>query len=259
MSRLITLTTDFGARDPYVASLKGVLFSSCPDAQIIDLSHDIAPQDIMEGALFLAGAVPFFPKDTIHIVVVDPGVGSGRHPVAVRAGDHYFVCPDNGLLTFIVRTFAFQEARIISNPDFMLDHVSETFHGRDIFAPAAAGLANGAALSELGDELDQITMLHVASPTKDENDVIHGQIIHVDRFGNLITNIPRSLLGDSEYSRVKVGGTKIKGLHKTYGEVPEGATLALFGSSDHLEVAVSQGDACKVLGLGKGDEVTIAT
>jgi S-adenosylmethionine hydrolase len=256
VSTLVTLTTDFGARDPYVASMKGVLFQACAGIQVIDLSHDISPQDVLEGSLFLAGAIPYFPPGGIHIVVIDPGVGTGRLPIVVSAQGHRFVCPDNGLLTLFLREHEMDEARVISNPDFMREKVSATFHGRDVFAPTAARLAHGVPLEEVGERLESIQMLDVAEPSE-ESELIRGEVIHVDRFGNAITNIPRSMLGSRRGREVRFGERTIVGIRNTYADVTPEEALALFGSAEYLEVAVNGGNASVALGLTRGDQVDV--
>ncbi|MCC6490866.1 MAG: SAM-dependent chlorinase/fluorinase, partial [Candidatus Hydrogenedentes bacterium] len=192
MAPLITLTTDFGTRDAYAAAMKGVILSACPDARVIDLSHDIAPQDVFEGAMFVAEAVPCFPANSIHCVVVDPGVGTARLPIIVSAGEHTFVCPDNGLLTLFTRQHAIREARMIANPEFMRASISATFHGRDIFAPAAAALARGVPMQDAGERLTTLTMLEIPGVHTTADGIVAGVVMHVDRFGNAITNIHRS-------------------------------------------------------------------
>ena len=254
---LITLTTDFGLRDPYVATLKGTIYAINADLQVVDLSHEIPPQDILEGALFLAAALPHFAEGSIHVAVVDPGVGTERHPIALRAGGQVLVCPDNGLATLFLQEYPLQEARIITNPRCMREFVSATFHGRDIFAPTAAQLACGMPLAEVGGELDTIVSLHVPRARK-EGGNIAGEIVHVDRFGNCITNIHHSMLHDVVPSRIQAGAAIVPGgLHATYAEVQPGEPVVLFSSSGHLEIAVNVGSAWERLGLRKGDAVSI--
>src|SRR5690606_13925034 len=188
MPRLVTLTTDFGARDPYVAAMKGALLDGCPGLQLVDLSHEIAAHDVLEGALFLEAAVPYFPAGTVHLVVVDPGVGSDRRALAASVLDQVVVCPDSGVLTLLARAHGLDEVRAIESPEFRRAEVSRTFHGRDIFAPAAARLACGAPLGDAGPRLERIVELPVPEPVADGS-TVRGEVIHVDRFGNLITNL----------------------------------------------------------------------
>jgi len=255
---LITLTTDFGMGDPYAAAMKGIIYGIAPDVEIADLSHDIPPHDILEGALFLAGALPYFPAGTIHAVVVDPGVGMARHPIALWAGNQTIVCPDNGLPTLFTREHPIEEVRLISNSRFMCETVSPTFHGRDVFAPAAARLASGAPFHELGEELDTIVTLDIPHPQQTTQGGVEGEVIHVDRFGNLVTNIHRSLVSGAFGGTVSAGDRcRLSGIHRTYGEVPPGEPLALFGSCGYLEIAMNAGNAAVALGLDKGAPVEL--
>jgi S-adenosylmethionine hydrolase len=254
---LITLTTDFGWRDAYVAAMKGVIYGIDPALRVVDLTHDISPQDIFEGSLFLAGALPYFPKGTVHVAVVDPSVGTGRHPIAVSAGGQMIVCPDNGLPSLFLREHPLQEACIITNPRFMRETVSTTFHGRDVFAPTAAHLARGASLHELGDELDTLVMLDIPRPRKESAECIRGEIMHVDRFGNLVTNIQQAMLRNVTPLTIRAGRHLVRGIHRAYAEVPPGRTLALFGSSGYLEIAINGGNARAALRLDQGNEVIV--
>ena len=255
-SPIITLTTDFGLLDPYVAAMKGVIYNICPAARIVDLGHNISAHDVVEGALFVAGSAPYFPSATIHVVVIDPGVGSSRKPIVVLAGEQVFICPDNGLLTLVLRKSPLHEIREISNPELMLDKVSPTFHGRDVFAPAAAHLANGIAFSRLGSLLTEIETLAIPESEVRENE-ISGEIIHFDHFGNLITNIPRSLIPESTNCNIIVGDHILKGIKQTYADVNQGCVLALFSSSDYLEIAANKCNAGALLGLSKGNKVRV--
>lgn len=255
MPPIVTLTTDFGVRDPYVASMKGVILSRCSDAQIVDLSHEITPQDVFEGALFIAEASRWFPEWTIHCVVVDPGVGTARLPIIARAQRQYFVCPDNGLLTFIVKEAPVDEVRIITNNQFILEPVSHTFHGRDMFAPAAACLARGVPMAHAGEKLNALTLLDVPGPRRDVANCVSGVVMHLDRFGNAITNIHRRDLPNRRDIHVHFAGGALESLSDTYGDVPPGSPVALFGSSDYLEIAVHRGSARDVYELRRGSRV----
>jgi S-adenosyl-L-methionine hydrolase (adenosine-forming) len=189
--------------------------------------------------------------------VVDPGVGTDRHPIVINAGGHFIVCPDNGLATLFLRENPLDEARIIQNPRFMQDVVSATFHGRDIFAPAAAWLAAGEPLAHFGDELDAIVMLDLPKPTKDSTKHINGEIVHIDRFGNLITNIHYTMLEGAVARTIHVGQQCLQGMQRTYAEVPPGIPLAIFGSYGYLEVAINGANASEAFHLSKGDKVSI--
>lgn len=254
---IVTLTSDFGQRDPYAAAMKGVVLARCPDATLVDLTHEISAGDILEGSLFLGTAVPHFPVDTIHVAVIDPGVGTARQPIVARVGGHYLIAPDNGLLTHLTRTHPLDEARVIENRNFMGPVVSTTFHGRDIFAPAAAALASGARFEDAGPILKRVQYLRLNEAVKQADDSVTGEIIHVDRFGNLISNIHRSLLDEGKTLTVSVGAFKVGGLATTYADGTREKPIAVIGSTDHLEIAVNRGNAQKMLGLARGDTVRV--
>lgn len=259
MPPLVTLTTDFGGRDPYVAAMKGVVMAGCPGVQVVDLSHQIAPHDVLEGALFIACAIPCFARGSIHVVVVDPGVGTGRHAMVVRAGGHVVVCPDNGLVTLLLRRLPLEEAYVISQPEFMETPVSATFHGRDVFAPAAARFACGSPLNEAGPPLAAPVLLDIPEARVDADGCVRGRVIHVDHFGNAITNISRAALGPRTPVEALAGGLRIGCFGQTYGDVAPGEPLMLFGSCDHLEIAVNCRSARDLLGIQRGDSVEVAT
>ena len=259
MPAIVTLTTDFGTRDPYVAQLKGVLLAGCEGVRIHDLTHEIAPQDVLEGALFLAAAVPTFPPGTVHLAVVDPGVGTDRRAIAATLGGQHIVCPDNGLLTLLARRTAIEDVRSIERASLRREPVSPTFQGRDLFAPAAAFLACVGALAELGPPLDAPVELPLPRP-RSEGARLRGEVVHLDRFGNAITNLARSdidaAIAAAGVIRVEAGGRRLA-LARTYGAVAEGEALALIGSADLLELAVRNGSAAAALGLGRGSEVAV--
>lgn len=257
LPQVITLTTDFGARDPYVAAMKGVILSRCPGVAILDLTHDIAPQNVVEGALFLAGAAPWFPPGTVHIAVVDPGVGTARRPVAIAWRGQFLVGPDNGLFTLLLDQSAAEAAHVISNPAFILDTVSATFHGRDVFAPAAAALAVGADIAEAGPAAGALHRLPLPKPVRRPDGGIDGEIIHVDRFGNCISNISAEGFDTARPWRVQAGDVRFARIHRTYGDVAPSEALALFGSGGYLEIAVNGGNAERVLGLSRGAPVSL--
>ena len=259
----IALTTDFGTRDAYAAQLKGVLLAHCPGAAVLDLTHDIAPHDAIEGALFLDGAVPAFPPGTVHLAVVDPGVGGARRAIACAIGGQFAVCPDNGLLTLLARRLPLEEAREIANPALRREPVSTTFEGRDVFAPAAAHLACGGALGDLGPPAEDLATLALPEPAR-EADGVRGEVLHVDRFGNAITNVEASMLpasilpkGAAGGVRVSVGGRGLP-LRRTYADAAPGEALALVGSGGRLEIAVREASAADRLGLRRGSPVLVA-
>jgi S-adenosylmethionine hydrolase len=249
---LIALLTDFGLRDHYVGTMKGVVLGLCPDAQLVDISHDIAPQDILGGALELAAAFRYFPSATIFLVVVDPAVGSTRRGVAVDVGDYRLVAPDNGVLSAVIDQLPVQRAVELTNRDYARPSISRTFEGRDRFAPAAAWLANGVELSALGREAGSLVRLEIPQPV--QTDVgIDGEVLRVDRFGNLITNIDAAMLDSLSWTAsVRIALSVVPRIVGTYAEVPAGELCALIGSSDRLEIAVNGGSAAATLGLGRG-------
>lgn len=248
---LITLSSDFGSQDPYVASMKGVILSRCPDARIHDLSHEIPPQDIPAAGLYIAEAAPWFPRGTIHTVVVDPGVGSNRLPIILLADGQYYIGPDNGLFSLVAERSKVEEIRVINNADWMQPTVSATFHGRDVFATAAAMLARGDSMSLCGPRLDHIQTFNWARPKMVENRVV-GQVITVDRFGNLISNIHQSDLHGKIIRAVDCAGQHITGHWRTYSDAPPGGTLYLFSSGSYVELAVRDGSAAETYGIRRG-------
>lgn len=258
MASIITLTTDFGLQDHYVSVLKAVILGISPESRIIDISHQIPPQDIMAGAWVVRNSAMLFPENTVHVVVVDPGVGTDRKPIALKINDQYFVGPDNGIFSLIGDKFDY-EAVELTNKKLWLDDVSETFHGRDIFSPVAAHLAKGVPLSDLGKPLDQLSTYRWATPISDK-DGIQGWIVHIDAYGNLISNIPKEMVReaeDPENFRVYVGNTILNGLVKTFGSVPEGEPAAYIGSSGMLEIAINKGNAREMLGVEKGAQLSL--
>jgi S-adenosylmethionine hydrolase len=257
---IITLTTDFGLRDGFVGTLKGVILGIAPQAKIVDISHSIAPQDVQEGALVLRRAAPFFPAGTIHLYVVDPGVGTQRRPLAARLGEHTFVGPDNGLLTPLLE--AAEQAKQptefvhLNNPKYWLPSVSRTFHGRDVFAPVGAHLANGISLSALGPRITDPVRLELSRPEKTD----HGWVAHVtgiDVFGNLATDLPASVLEGRREVVVRVGGAAVDRITDTYGNKQPGDLVALIDSEGYLEIAVVNGSAARKLDAKVGDPVEV--
>jgi S-adenosylmethionine hydrolase len=253
---ILTLTTDFGISGSYVAAMKGVLLGLAPGTQLIDVCHTISPQNVLEGAFVLAGIVDSFPAGTVHLVVIDPGVGTDRKLVAVRAAEQWFVLPDNGLITGVARSYPIQECWEISNPSIRRPLVSATFHGRDILSPAAAHLLLGRDPSELGPSLEKYITLRNFDPTPDGSGFV-GEVIFRDTFGNLITNVNAKHLAETDPGEwvVEIAGERIDGLSHTYGEKPMGTLIALLGSSGWLEVAVGNGDAGRQLTAGHGTTV----
>ena len=257
---IITLTTDFGLADGYVGTMKGVILGIDPTVTIVDISHDIAPQDVREAAYTFYAAYPYFPQGTIHVVVVDPGVGSERRAIALRTPQAAFVAPDNGVLSYVVAGERVEEIVHLTNPRYHLSPVSRTFHGRDIFAPAAAHLARGVPLAKLGQPLTEIVTFPLPRSQVHPDGTIVGQVIHVDRFGNLITSITATDLADHSLlgaSVIEIKGQAIRGIANSYAEVTPGELLALIGSEGHLEISVSSGSASQTLKAKVGDEVLL--
>ncbi len=251
---LITLTTDFDLVDSYVAVMKGVILTIAPDARIIDITHQIAPQDVRAAAYILSTAVPYFPPDAIHIVVVDPGVGSARRPIAIQTGQIRLVGPDNGVFTSVLAAAEQPAVVHLDNPRFWRPAVSHTFHGRDIFAPVAAHLAAGVPLRDLGSPIDDPVLLDSEPPVRLDNGVLRGQIIHVVRFGNLISNIPASWLAGGDWT-IRIAGHDLHGVHTSYAGVDKGRLVALVTSNDTLEIAVRDGSAAQRLQVAAGEPV----
>jgi S-adenosyl-L-methionine hydrolase (adenosine-forming) len=256
---VITLTSDFGLHDSYVGSMKGVMLRIHPDAKLVDITHQVSAQDILEASLVLNSSFRYFPVGTVHLVVVDPGVGTERRPILVAGGDHFFVGPDNGTFTAIIdgesetRVFELRERR------FLLPSISDTFHGRDVFAPVAAYLSRGVDPAEFGPPVGDPCRLELPEP-RIWGDSIRGEVVHIDSFGNIVSNITRpaferAVAGRS--FRILINGKVINRIFRTYGEQERGKALALFGSSGLLEIAVAEGRAERRIGAGKGDTVLV--
>ena len=254
---VVTLTTDFGTRDSYVAQMKGVLLQlGPPDLRVIDLGHEIAAQSVREAALFVRECVPRFPPGTIHLVVVDPGVGSARRPIALGWEGQLLVGPDNGVFAWLPPPSRPLQAHCISAPD---GAISATFHGRDLFAPAAARLARGEPLTALGPPIADLAALPWPSAAV-RGGRLCGEVIHIDRFGNAITNIDRDdpRLLTAEAAQVSLGGRTIGPIRGHYAQAQAGELLALFGSSGLLEIAARDGSAAHIAAAAVGDEVAVA-
>jgi S-adenosyl-L-methionine hydrolase (adenosine-forming) len=259
MRPVIALLSDFGTRDHYVGSMKGVILGICPDATLVDISHDVAPHDVLEGALELAASYRYFPVGTIFVAVVDPGVGSPRKGIAADTGDYRFVCPDNGLLTGVARETPPKKVVELTERRYGRPTVSRTFEGRDRFAPAAAWLAKGIQLAALGRAIADLYRLDIPQPAV-ADEAIRGAVLRVDRFGNLITNVDRKTFEKfARDARVQImaGGGTVGRLVATYADIQSGEVCALFGSTDHLELSANSGSAADVLGLTRGAIVEI--
>lgn len=254
--RLITLTTDFGVRDPFVGVMKGVILGICPDARLVDLTHEIEPQDIQGAQLALESAVGYFPPGTIHLAVVDPGVGSARRPLALEAGRQCFVGPDNGLFTFALADPGWTAVTLEAS-QYRLPEVSRTFHGRDVFAPAAAHLARGVALAELGRPARDL-LRHPLPVARREGPDLVGEVLAADRFGNLITSITAAQLGGAPPVGVEVAGQALGAPRAAYVEGERDRAAAIVGSQGRLEIFVRDGNARALLGAEPGTPVRVA-
>lgn len=278
---IITLLTDFGEDDSYVGAMKGVMLSILPDVRLVDISHCIAPQNIRQAALMLSNVYQYYPAYTVHLIVIDPGVGGDRRAIALETPQGRFVAPDNGVLSYVWQQEAEARAVILENQAYWRPSPSHTFHGRDIFSPVAAHLARGVPLGEFGEAVGEIALL----PMPDlliSSGSIQGEVIHIDHFGNVLTNITElrwidesrialhpiglvkgsvkpdePILIDSKNARINCGWHTLNGLHHTYSDVPKGRFIALVGSSGELEIAMNQGSASENLAIKIGDPVTL--
>ena len=259
MSTIITLTTDFGTGSPYVAAMKGVILGINPAARLVDISHEVGPQNIHHGAVLLAEATTWFPAGAIHVAVVDPGVGTTRKLIYCRIGDAHYLAPDNGLLSLLAKRQKPARIAELSNADIWLPDVSHTFHGRDILAPVAAQLSLGLEPERLGPSMHEMTMLDWPEPRRDGRR-IEGAVRWVDRFGNLITNIGGGMLADQKTrstTRIQCAEHEIVSLAQAYGERGHGELTALVGSSGYLEIAVVNGNAAQMLKAQVGAPVIV--
>jgi S-adenosylmethionine hydrolase len=259
---ILTLTTDFGTKDGFVGTMKGVIWAICPSAQIADISHDISPQNVLEGAFALWRAYSFFPAGSIHVAVIDPGVGTTRRPIAMNVGGQFFVGPDNGLFTPVFEDAekkGWQKKFIhLTNGKYFLNEISRTFHGRDVFAPVAAHLANGIPLDNFGPAITDPVRLQMPAPEK----ITKGWRAHItviDIFGNLTTDLPADLLSDKDAVVLQIHGREVRGLVSSYGNNKSGDLVALVDSENYVEVAIVNGSAQKTLGAKVGDVLEVTT
>jgi S-adenosyl-L-methionine hydrolase (adenosine-forming) len=257
-NRLITFTTDFGLSDHFVGVMKGVVAGVTPAARVIDISHDVAPYNVTEAAFIIAEAWPYFPKRTIHVVVVDPGVGSARRPILAEAGGQFFVAPDNGVLSMVFDA-APHKVRVISNPRFMRRDISRTFHGRDIFAPAAAHLAKGAQAAAFGKLIHDYNRIAMTRPVLTGKNTWRGTILRIDHFGNLITNFEAHEFAgiNARPFEMRAGAQRIHRLALTYPETEVGDLFVIVGSSGYLEIAANQTSAASLLGCSAGAPIEL--
>ena len=257
---LISFLTDFGLKDGNVGVMKAVIWAIEPEVRIVDLSHLITPQNVQEAALILARSVPYFEDGAIHVVVVDPGVGTTRRPLAARLGYQYYVTPDNGVLTLVLESAEKQNWPVqiihLDKPEFWLPRISHVFHGRDIFAPVAAHLASGISLDQLGTIITNPVRISFPRPTRTPTGFT-AEIVHIDHFGNISTSVRREDLGESTQVLIRLGNSEIRGLVRTFGDRPSGTLVALYGSTDYLLVCQVNGHAASTLGVQVGDPVEI--
>lgn len=261
---VITLLSDFGAADYFVGAMKGVILSVNPDARIVDITHEISPQDIAAGAFTLLAAYKLFPRGTIHVAIVDPGVGSSRRPLIVATGDQFFVGPDNGIFNYIIDRE--RDARVfhITNEKYFCHPVSTTFHGRDVFAPVAAALSLGAKAEKLGVEIHDYARLAPLVPARSKNGIVRARIIHIDHFGNCITNLTQQELTPPMIEsgpRLRVNGKEIRTLRHFFSEAGAGCDqlFAVWGSAGFLEIAAMNQSAAKLLKAKRGQTVLVST
>lgn len=258
MRNVITLTTDFGLQDYYVSAMKAVMLGIAPEARLVDISHEVPSQDIMAGAWILKNSAMLFPEGSVHTVVVDPGVGTDRKAIAMEVDDRYFVGPDNGIFSLLIEEYDYRAVNL-TNSEYWRTNRSSTFHGRDIFAPVAAHLSQGVPLDELGDPLEDLVTYRWTVPIADK-DGLEGMVIHIDKFGNLVTNITgeqmEEVIGNKSV-KIYVGNTILDEIVPTFGSVPEGEPAAYIGSSGMLEIGINKGNAKEMLSVQKGAQISL--
>jgi len=256
---IVTLTTDFGINDPYAGIMRGAVLSANPRATVVDITHGIPAHNIMAAAFTFANAYGFFPEGTVHAAVVDPGVGGGRKNIAVMAGKYYFVGPDNGILSIALAREGILSIREISNPAFLRDIISNTFHGRDVFAPCAGMLSGGSSFENIGPVFTDYRKLSYPQPVI-ERDTLTGEVLVIDSFGNMVTNITETLFRSFTGSRsfeVYFASERFTRLASKYEEVPAGKPLAIIGSTGHLELSMSSGNAAEYFMSAAGSVVSV--
>jgi S-adenosyl-L-methionine hydrolase (adenosine-forming) len=257
---IVTLTTDFGVADHYAGTMKGVILSRCPEARVVDISHEIPPFSIYSAAYTIDQAAPFFPGGTVHVIVVDPGVGTERRGLCAEALGQVFVTPDNGVLSLVAQRDGKMRARELTNRDLWLPWISPTFHGRDIFAPTAASIASGAArVEDVGPIVSRVEALTGFQPQETAPGVWRARVLSVDRFGNAITNLKTSDFGRIAIAQfaIEIGGDRVDTFARTFGEAASGVCFAFFGSSGYIELGMNQQSAGRHLGIASGDAMTL--
>jgi S-adenosyl-L-methionine hydrolase (adenosine-forming) len=259
---IITLTTDFGSNDHFVGAMKGVILDIVPDAQIVDICHSVQAFDVLDGALTISQAYSYFPNRTVHVVVVDPGVGTARRPILASSDGYHFVAPDNGVLSLVYARESRMHVRHVTSEHYFLQPVSNTFHARDIFAPVAAYLAKEVDSLKFGEEIEDYVRFNAPKPKAAGQNQLRGVVLKVDRFGNLITNItpqdvPVLFGSGAKAFRIKVGNWEITEMHNAYAEGAPGEVFGVLGSMGFLEIATNRGAAAQLTGAGKGADVSI--
>ena len=259
---IITLTTDFGSNDHFVGAMKGVILDIVPEAQIIDICHSVQAFDVLDGALTISQAYSYFPTRTVHVVVIDPGVGTARRPIVASSDKYHFVAPDNGVLSLVYAREARMHVRHITSQHYFLQPVSNTFHARDIFSPVAAFLAKEVDSLKFGDEVEDFVRFSAPKPKAVDENRLRGVVLKVDRFGNLVTNItpqdaPMLFGAAGKAFKIVVGSREITEMHKAYAEGAPGEVVGILGSMGFLEIAANRGAAAQLTGAGKGSNVTI--
>jgi hypothetical protein len=260
---IITLTTDFGSADHYVGAVKGAILSVAPQAVIVDITHDVPAHDVREAAWVLRNAIASFPKQTVHVAVVDPGVGSARRPILASTENHHFIGPDNGIFSWVFESEPPRRVVEISAPHYMRSSVSSTFHARDIFGPAAAHLARGTDPGNFGETIEDYAKLDLPRARLTPEGEVRASVAHVDRFGNVVLNLTRTAMeqlmarAGATGMSVAVGAVRVEAIFATYAEAPAGAPFLLYNSSDFLEIAANQGRAADILKVRPGDAVAV--
>ncbi len=260
--QFVTLTTDFGHHDHFVGTIKGVILDIVPEVEIVDICHSVQPFDVLDGALTIAQAYSYFPSGTVHLLVVDPGVGTARRPIVVTSERHHFVAPDNGVLSLIYGREERLNVRHVTAEHYYLQPVSNTFHARDIFAPVAAYLAKGVDPAKFGEEISDFVRFNAPRPKSMDGKTLRGVVLKVDRFGNLVTNItpqdaPMLFEAEPAPFRLVVGKREISEIHTNYAQGAPGEVFGVLGSMGYLEIAANRGSAAQILSAGKGSEVTL--
>jgi len=261
--RFITLTTDFGASDHYVGAMKGVVYAINPSAQVVDISHAVSSYDVLDGALTIAQAYSCFPAETIHVVVVDPGVGSARRPIVARSEKYLFVAPDNGVLSLVFECERRIHVHEITSDHYFHQPVSQTFHGRDVFAAVAGWLSKGVESANFGSEISDYVRFRMPKPTREEHGEIKGVVLKVDKFGNVITNlapqdVPQLFSAQPGQFKICVGKHEITSLKTAYADGAPGEVFGILGSMGFLELSTNRGSAARALEVGKGTEVVVS-